>query len=141
MSTPVSLPRSHQSCGHHRRASPGGPRIPATAARLRQCISASSSIDLAFRFRRSRRAISVEPEPPNRSSTQSPPLLSVQQRALDEVSTGFIVGCRRLAAGFFSCHKVDLRLVAVPGIALSGNVAIEDGFVLELAPASVPKSK
>ena len=51
----------------------------------------------------------AEPEPPNRSSTQSPPLLLFTS-ARSISSTGFMVGCRRLAAGFFSCHSVDCDL-------------------------------
>jgi site-specific recombinase XerD len=52
------------------------------------------------RFRRSH-AISVLPEPPNRSATRSPALLLfISARSIS--STGFAVGWIRFAAGFFS---------------------------------------
>src|ERR1700693_2172617 len=54
----------------------------------------------ALRPRRSH-PISVEPDPPNRSTTRSPALLLFTS-ARSISSTGFIVGCRRFAAGLFS---------------------------------------
>jgi hypothetical protein len=50
-----------------------------------------------------------DPEPPNRSRTRSPALLLfASARSIN--STGFMVGWRRFAAGFFSCHSVDCDL-------------------------------
>ena len=54
----------------------------------------------AERLRRSH-PINVEPDPPNKSTTMSPALvLFSSARSIN--STGFIVGCSRLAAGLFS---------------------------------------
>ncbi len=62
----------------------------------------------AERLRRSQ-PISVEPDPPNKSTTMSPALLLLASaRSIN--STGFIVGCSRLAAGLFSSHRVDCVL-------------------------------
>jgi len=73
----------------------------------------SISISRAVRPRRSH-AMSVEPDPPNRSTTMSPALLLLSSaRSIN--STGFIVGCRRFAEGFFSCHRVDCDLSPYQG--------------------------
>ena len=68
----------------------------------------SISISRALRPRRSH-PISVEPEPPNRSTTISPALLLLTS-ARSTNSTGLAVGWMRLAAGFFSSHSVDCDL-------------------------------
>src|ERR1019366_1728867 len=74
---------------------------------------ASNSISRLARPSRSH-AISVEPDPPNRSTTRSPALL-LFRRARSISSTGFMVGCRRLAAGLFSSQSVDCDLSPYQG--------------------------
>jgi len=58
--------------------------------------------------------VSVEPDPPNRSATISPALLLLTS-ARSTSSTGFMVGCSRLATGLFSHHRVDCDLSPYQG--------------------------
>ncbi len=94
---------------------------------------------MACRFRRSQ-AIRVEPEPPNRSSTQSPPLLLFTQRSFDQLDRlhGRVqaIGRRLLLL-----PQGRLGLVAVPGVALLCDVAVEDGLVLKLVSAMAPRER
>ena len=97
--------RSRRRCGRRLRASLSFRCSPGTAVRCSPRTSdRSPSAEPSGPAVRS--AISVLPEPPNKSATRSPALL-LFNRARSTNSTGFMVGCSRFAAGLFSCHSVD----------------------------------
>jgi len=93
----------------------------------------SISISRALRLRRSQ-AIKVEPAPAQKSPQISPALL-LFTRARSTSSTGFIVGCRRFAAGLFFLPQRGLRFVTVTRRRFARDVAIEDRLMLELIAA------
>ena len=136
----IHASRSAATSSKVRRYRPQAPHasrcILATVYTITSVYFGSSSISRACRFRRSQ-AISVDPEPPNRSKTQSPPLLlftSARSIKLDGLHGRMEAVRRRLLL----LPQRRLRLVAVPGVVLPGDVAVEDRLVLELVATEAP---
>ena len=91
----------------------------------------------ALRRRRSH-PIRVDPAPPNKSNMRSPAWL-LFTRARSTSSTGFHRGVKSVGCGLLLFPQRGLRLVAVPGIFLPRDMAIEDRLMLELIPAKPPR--
>ena len=100
--------RLHRMNGRRRQGQPAFPVYSWYRRTIQSAYLGSISIRRALRRRRSQ-AIKVEPAPAQKSPQTSPTLL-LFTRARSTNSTGFIVGCRRFAAGLFSCHNVDWLL-------------------------------
>src|ERR1700732_1886640 len=96
----------------------------------------SISMMRALRLRRSQ-AISVLPDPPNKSATLSPGLAAVQQCALDQLHR-LHSGVQTIRRWLLFLPERRLRLVAVPGVLLSSEVAVEHRLMLELVAAEAP---
>src|SRR5260370_13328234 len=93
----------------------------------------------AERLRRSH-PISVEPDPPNKSTTMSPALvLFSSARSIN--STGFHRRVQPVGRGLVLRPQSRLRFVAVPDILFTGDVAIEHRFVLKLVATKTPRER